>query len=453
MRSLRALLATLLVVPVIAARPALAFESDVRFGLTKWLALQAGFTAQQAEIVATGNRRNDSLMMDTFEFALQFACLGEDDAGARLAQDLHYPATKKVPAPPAQRPVAKGGEAARVASADMAKSRPDQAGFLLHKLGESLTPLQDSWSHQGIPDVPATGYFACDAARASAHPAERGGWSSHKADQVRLWPEDAAAMARATYEALVAFPPVDKAVRAPKEWSTLLPALAAFIRAPTKTEKDAWFKAQGIRDTSFLEGITLPDGKQPFVARWAAHRLPPLARANSGQRPVAPDVLDFFNAFFPDWLGATNFDELAAKYAAKPTKEDDAGQGRVMAPAELAARLRLWRLRDHGRVADIAHAQRALTAHQVAEVNRLARDPKAFAQYATFGDAFYPMMAKGKDVQALFPFLVAPVPGGSIPRVVAMTKLRHLPYDTLAIVAEKSAGRWAVIAVTATVDH
>ena len=84
-------MATLLATCAIAAQDSTAFESDVRYGLTQWLAIQAGFTPQQAGIIATGNRRNDSLMMDTFEFTLQFACLGVDDAAARLVQDLHYP--------------------------------------------------------------------------------------------------------------------------------------------------------------------------------------------------------------------------------------------------------------------------------------------------------------------------------------------------------------------------
>jgi hypothetical protein len=456
MKSMRALLAVLLPVSAIFAGDAQAYESDVRFGLTRWLAVQAGFTPAQADIVATGNRRNDSGMMDTLEFALQYACLGEDSHGAQLAQDLHYPSARKVPAPPAERAVVKGGDAARKASAEMVKSRPDQAGFHLHKLGESLTPLQDSWSHQGVPDVPATGYFPCDATRASAHPAQRGGWSSHKADQARLWPEDTVAMARATYDVLVAFPPIDKVAREPRDWASLQPAMAAFTRAGTKTEKKAWFAAQGFTDTSFLEGITLPDGKERWTQRWEGHRLPPLARARSEQRPIDADVLDFFNGFFADWMSTAKFDDVAAKYAAKRdarAKTGPASPGRVMEPAEIAARLKLWRLRDHGRVADIAHSPGALTPAQLTAIHRLARDPEAFARYATFNETFYPLMPKGKDVQALFAFVVAPIPGGPRPRMAAMTKLRHLPYDTIAIVAEKFDAGWAIVGVTATVDH
>jgi hypothetical protein len=155
-------------------------------------------------------------------------------------------------------------------------------------------------------------------------------------------------------------------------------------------------------------------------------------------------------------MATAKFDDVAARYAVKPAARAaaaTAASGRVMQPAEIATRLKLWRLRDHGRVADIAHSAKALTPAQVAEVNRLARDPEAFARYATLNDAFYPLMAKGNDVQALFPFLVAPVPGGARPRMVAFGKLRHLPYDTIAIVADKLDGGWAIVGVTSTVDH
>jgi hypothetical protein len=440
------------------ATTAHAFESDVHYGLTEWLAIQAGFPPQQAQIVAMGNQREDSGMMDSLEFVLQYACLAQEDHGARITQELHYPSATPIPAPAAQRAVTAGSEAARKAAEAMAKSRPDQAGFMLHKLGEGLHPLQDSWSHQGVPAVPATGYFDCDPTRAFAHPASRGGWDSHRADLTRHWPEDTLAMAQATYDVLTRFPKIDNVERKAQPWSAIQPKLGAFIKAATKAEKKAWFTGQGITDVTFLYGISLPDGGAAFTERWAQHRLPPLTRAQSTQRPTPQDILDFYNALFADWVAAGNFDELAARHgapaAARAAKRDDAN-GRRMSRAELAARLKLWRFRDHGRVSELAHAQRALTPAQIAEVNRIGKDPRAFAQFTSLTDAFYPLMPKGNDVQPLFPFLVesVPVAAGSAPRAVAMAKLRHTPYDSVALVAEKLDGRWQLVAVVATVDH
>jgi hypothetical protein len=435
--------------------PAAAFESDVHFGLTRWLAIQAGFTPAQADAIAVGDRRLDSGTMDALELAFQYACLGKDDHGARVTQDLHFPSAVPVPAPAEKRVVSPGSEAARKAAAEMAKARPDQAGFLLHRLGESLHRLQDSWAHQGTPGVPAPGYFECDATRVSAHPRERGGWDSHKADLTRHWPEDTVAMARATFDALQGFPAIDKVARKPQEWAKVQGRLAGFVRAATKSEKKAWFAAEGFTDVAFLDGITLPDGKERWTGRWGAHRLPPITRVRSEQRPIASDVLDFYNGFFPAWISATKFDELAAQFGASDAPSAAGAADRRMGRKELAARLALWRLHDHARVADIAHTAKPLSAPQMAQVQRLAADPKAFAAVDSFAEAFYPLLPKGADVQPIYPFVIEmiPVPAGAAPRAAAIAKLRHAPYDALAFVAEKTGDRWHLIAVTSSVDH
>jgi len=44
---------------------AAAWEADVHFGLTRWLAVQAGFSAPQADAIATGNQRVDFGAMET----------------------------------------------------------------------------------------------------------------------------------------------------------------------------------------------------------------------------------------------------------------------------------------------------------------------------------------------------------------------------------------------------
>ena len=63
------LLAGTLLLPATAA----AFESDVHFGLTQWLALKAGFTQQEADALATGDQRVDSGDMQFIELAPAYA--------------------------------------------------------------------------------------------------------------------------------------------------------------------------------------------------------------------------------------------------------------------------------------------------------------------------------------------------------------------------------------------
>ena len=57
------------------AGPCHAYEADVHFGLTQWLARQAGFSAGQATAIALGNSRVDSGLIDTMELTLEHACV------------------------------------------------------------------------------------------------------------------------------------------------------------------------------------------------------------------------------------------------------------------------------------------------------------------------------------------------------------------------------------------
>src|SRR5438309_7178666 len=58
---------------------AFAFESDVHYGLTQWLAMQAGFGSEAAQIIATGDQRVESGDMQFVELVLIYACVGKDE--------------------------------------------------------------------------------------------------------------------------------------------------------------------------------------------------------------------------------------------------------------------------------------------------------------------------------------------------------------------------------------
>jgi len=60
-----------------------------------------------------------------------------------------------------------------------------------------------------------------------------------------------------------------------------------------------------------------------------------------------------------------------------------------------------------------------------------------------------------EDVSPLVPFFVstAVAPDGSAPRAVAVVKFRHVPYDTLGVIAEQIGGRWRVMSIVSVVDH
>src|SRR5689334_11582027 len=429
----------LLALLLVTSLPSAAFESDVHFGLTQWLAMKAGFDARAAATIATGNQRVDSGDMQYVDLDLMYACIGRDDIGARRAGSHHYPSSAPLPAPPEARVVTPGGDVAMKLAIGATKVPPDQSLYRMYLLGEGLHTLQDSWSHQGVSDVPQwpRARFDCDPTRAWGHSKSRGGFNSHKADLTYLWPSDTVAMAKATYDVLLQYPSPPDAKRAPRPWDEIRPALARFISAATKSEKKDWFVAQGISDVSFLEGVSLPDGAAAFDAKWPGRKLPPLDSVQSRQHNIASDLLSFYSRFFGRWLSSTDFEAQAAEFGVEaPARGKRAAS--TTNRAELAARLRAWRIRDHGRIADIAHSLPPLTANQRAALAAIARRPNAYAQYDKPADAFFPLLPREAQVSPLLPFFVAVVGNekSKAPTAVAVAKFRHAPYDTVAVVSE-----------------
>lgn len=443
------------VLTIVAAPSVVAAESDVHFGLTRFLALQAGFEEGQAEQIAIGNQRVDSGDMQFVALLFDYACLGRDAELAAEVSAHNYPASVPVPAPPEQRAVAAGSDVAWKSVREMQTTKSTQANFLLQKLGQAMHVLQASYSHQGVPDTPQFGsLFACDPALAWAHPRARGGANSHAADLTLHWPAETVQMAKATYDALVRFPAVGAIVRQPKPWDEVRPQLDGFIKAATKAEKRAWFEAHGFTDVSFLGGTSLKDGAVPFELEWGSRRLPKLPALQSRQHATDPALLEFYNRFFTAWLSTDDFERVAAEHGAAASGKP--GKANVpIGKIELAARLRLWRMRDHGAVADLAHAQERLTPRQLTALAALARAPGALAHYANPADAVFPLVTNTRVASPLLPFIVrtAPASASANPRAVAIAKLRHLPYDTLGVVAERVDGAWRVIALVGIVEH
>src|SRR5258708_31388902 len=95
---------------------AFAFESDVHYGLTEWLARQAGFDEREARTIATGDQRVDSGDMQYIDDVFMYACVGKDDVGVKRAGVHHYPTVGPVPGAPGLRVVPAGGDAAKGAS-------------------------------------------------------------------------------------------------------------------------------------------------------------------------------------------------------------------------------------------------------------------------------------------------------------------------------------------------
>ena len=454
-RRLGGLLGSIIVGMACVTGQAIASEADVHFGLTQFLALRAGFEPGQAEAIALGNQRVESGDMQFVALLFDYACLNRDTELAQEVARRSYPTARQAPAAPGQRTVTAGGDVAKAEVARLDAVQPSQGGFRLYELGQALHVLQDSYAHEGTPDVPQfPSLFNCDAEMAWAHPKAKGGWSSHAADLTSRAPAESMQMAKATYDALLRYPVIGTKQRTAAAWDQVAPQLDGFIKATTKAEKQAWFTAHGVADVSFLAGVSLPDGVQPFTLEFGGRRLPKLPALESRQHETDPALLGFFNRFFVDWLSADDFDALAAANlgSASAPKPDKAA---LAERAELAARLRLWRVQDHGAVADLAHAQSPLTRKQLTTLATLTKAPTALARYAQPSEALFPLVTNTKVASPLLPFIVrkAPPSASGNARAVAIAKLKHAPYDSVGVVAENVAGSWKVIAIVGTVDH
>jgi hypothetical protein len=421
-----------------------AYESDVHYGLTRWLALKAGFQGPEANAIGLGNQRVDAGLMDTLALSLEYACAGKfDDAGARV-QALHFPSAKVIPAKAEDRTVVPGSEAARKTLRELAAAGQGKEGLLLGKLGEALHPLQDSWSHAGIPGTSASiGKLSCDPALLSLHPAARGGTASHDADLTYRFAADTVAMARATYDALIAYPPIAGRKRNAAAWDSLRAPLDAFIQARTKTAKRQWFVEQGIAETGFLEGVSLPDGPQPGTLRWTGRRLPVLQVNVSHQHDADVQARAFFDTVLARWLGPEKVEAVLADI------------GPVHASPELAARLRLWKVEDHGSVAALAHASAPLRPADLRRVETVTRDAKVFVHADKVADAVFPLQALAPYATPLLPYVTSSLPAGSgnTQRKAAILRLRHAPYDSIALVAEKQGEQWKLVELVSIPDH
>jgi hypothetical protein len=208
-----------------------------------------------------------------------------------------------------------------------------------------------------------------------------------------------------------------------------------------------------MNNVSFLEGISLPDGAEAFLLHWPGRKLPPLSTPESRQLAIDAGLLDFYNRFFARWLDTDDFAALVAEFSGAP---DASGEktAATMSGKELESRLKLWRLRDHGSIADLALQREPLTAQERASIDTMAKQPNAYARYAPISSAYYPLLPFGDDVSPLLPYFIGMVsPPDGHPKAIAVTKFRHAPYNIVVVISENINDQWRVTSIASIVDH
>jgi hypothetical protein len=354
--------------PIALSGSLMAWEMDVHYGLTKWLAFQAGFSLADAEVIARGTEAPDEGKVYPAPSAVfKAACLGNRDKDiAMQVQEYHFPSYGAIPGAPAQRAVVPGSienAATALVETQIQTNLPTQPRVrTLELLGVALHPLEDSWSHQGEPAIPTT----CSDDYAFGHPVSRGGWRKHDADLTYLHETpDTVDMARRTYEKLVKFLSTHPALRDHPAitWAGLEPQVRKFAKAASKSDKLAWFQAQKsvpfssyTTYPSFLKVIDLPDSSHTHALSLNAKTGGMKDVSTTEERGVPSDAQGFVAQFLNSWIvdrspakaiEFVNPDELVKPFTQKPGSGSTTEVSRSL--------LAMWLVRDHGMVNLLGH--------------------------------------------------------------------------------------------------
>lgn len=458
----RRILCAALVV-VLLAGSTRAWESDLHFGLTKWLAMKAGFREAEAQQIALGAEWPDlGRYYPAPRAVLESGCLTRDTPTATFVQKHHFPSYAAVPGTASSRAVLPGSIDnganwwVRHEVSSVLSDAPPM--FALHSLGMSLHPLEDSWSHQGEPDIPPL----CEKDLAWSHPEARGGWRKHHADLTYLHETDTVETAGTVYEYLLGFRKSHPGFgdRPPAGWAQLEPEVRKFAAARTKEAKREWFRAQThvpFANLNFLNGISLPEGKPspgPGPAPGPAELLPAglSVAVTAPQESETACAEEFVRQFLSRWLieqdirGAaalTDLDRVAAGLAADDNK-DLQGAVRPQASEWVATVLGMWLIQDHGSVNAAGHGRPergfADLRGLVEDRSRAARvQPRALEDAVRSPDGSAPFV--------LIPMRRNPADDPRLRRYAVMLRFRHTPRDVLYLVVEGSERKWRIVGI------
>jgi len=373
-----------------------AWESDFHYGLTKWLAFQAGFGIDDAEIIAAAAQSPDETsVLSATSVMFGAVCFGHSFEASRHVQQYHFPSDGPIPAARADRIVMPGVHSKihggnrwinqEILLADNASAPITR----LYRLGIALHPLEDSWSHGGMPDKIAL----CPAALTWSHPKTRGGYRSHNADLTHKYPRDALETAQTAHVFLRQF-----LVRNPKfyrndheDWGVLRGTVEDFVQRDTAREKLDWFKAQNDVPLSsfstypcFLRHTTLKGHSKICKAKTLDQREEYVDRNDETFRsPVIPrEVSEFASKFLEQWIIQRNLSAALSFISSDRVIDSFADrEPPLSSPAGevLEAMLSVWLIEDHGVANDLDHG--LVPARSVREQWSLAEETQGLIRF------------------------------------------------------------------------
>ena len=406
-----------------------AWEEDLHYVLTFWLATQAGFSREDADQIAKGDQSYDDSEHTSAIPTVLWIVLTNDMGAARELQLKHFPSDALLPSPPARRAVAPNSPTARKA-VEAALNAGESATALI-ALGEAFHPFQDSWSHQGVPDIP----YNMKPNLISAHPQARGGWKSHDADLTAAHVEETLDVARQTYLLLDRFLNQNARYRRrpAASWATLEPVVRAFAVARTPSEKAAW-AIQYVpeqRAQQMLRAVA-PGGRGRIKVL-----SPPLFNTRGKPSTLAPadqtSLLDASNEFLRLWFARADIDAALKYVDSAGLMEQFGGEGGLASTAAVeewsGKFLTIQLIDDHAAVNDAGHGDPLHPRYR-----ELPRRPQAAGPFRATRSQDAPRLG-ARDL------LPTDLVAGGFAMVLDNEDLTH---DALSVVWRRVADRWLI---------
>lgn len=435
-----------------------AFQTDLHYGLTYWLARSVGLSEYDSRHMAIGNERNDSGMLDAKHAVIWQLCVRGDTNASMLTRELHFRSQQPVPAPLADRTV---DSAEPYASSDIdAIANEVGTGYhdRLFRFGMRLHGWQDTFSHQGQP----SGVRICKDMWMWAHPRLRGGPLSSDADITHLHKKDCTDAAESSYKKLVTLLARIRTDLSPPAWDMLAAKATEFCVAATKTNKVRWFEANGVpQGPSIVKNTSLPDGElgfrrvpdlniEPAPAPAPNVPVPASPNAQAQQAPTpdadlqariesivrradagsAPEDRAFFESLFQVWL-TTPLPELGAAMA--PFFGSGAPLSPDSSPMQAVLRVR------------VADRSLALQPSPLSLAQLSPPDMAVSASPQQWRDLLVP--ARGREQ----PMLVGVVPGSN--DLLALAVPKHAPYEVVRVYASRHEKRLIIKDIDLVVFH
>lgn len=425
-----------------------AWESDVHLGLTQWLALQAGFPYEQAREIASGTQSVDD-EWDTAPVWLGIKVIfANSKDSSKVLRDNHFPTVGEIPDDPKNREVEANSLMAQQAVLRELeipyRTKPFRA---LRDLGRALHSFQDSWSHQGQPDVPLRPVWAISPEYAWSHPEQRGGWYSHDADLTANHIDDAFDVAEKTFVKLCDyhlknFP--QKHTRQCNETS-LTRDVGEFFKASSKQAKLEWLTSHDIGREDAVAAVNFTSLSDANID--VEHR----SRRVTSQSKVdtaGVAVEKFIDAFLRKWIvegdvttAATfvserGLDEQFALMGFPDRKFDASRQSRQWREGFLS----LWLLDDHSKADQMHHGMDPKFGYELTRNS----DEKRI-EVASLHEAIEWKGGKRYEIlqvnAANNPFLN--------PASAVVFRFIHAPKDAIVLVVQKAGKQWEIIRLIA----